>query len=53
MLVKYSSSLALEQRRGRGDLIAMYRMISGLETMDRNDLMWWADPMSDEGWCED
>ncbi len=29
----------LEQRRGRGDLIALYRIQEGLEKFDREDLV--------------
>ena len=31
----------LEQRRERGDLITVYRVMKGLEELDREDLLIW------------
>ena len=33
------SLLTLEERRERGDLITMYRILSGFEKLDRDDLV--------------
>ena len=36
----------LENRRERGDLIAIYRVMSGMEKMDREDLCMWNERVS-------